>query len=316
MIDIENISSTNCSQFKDDLKVTASFPFRVKLNSIRVPTMAYGTIDLNRHITSLDITNKNFVPLTIFCLKHLRKLYIENTSFSKMNYRLPMEIDHFASTLTELSIFHTKLTHLSEQIGKLKYLRSLELINTSLMTLPDSIGNLSSLILLDLRENQLISLPKTIRNIPSLSRIMLKNNPNFESAKSLDGLSNLAFLGIDSCSMKRLPFNLPHLSTLYMSDNQLTSLAGISSLGNETNERKYFNFYKNRIEVITPEIQDVNNLFWLKLNHNLLHALPFDLYCTTTLRYLFIGNNQFSTDELNTIVATFNITNPNLYLEI
>ncbi|CAF0952583.1 unnamed protein product [Rotaria sordida] len=314
-VSFRNNSSINCSQYKDDYAVLLSFPFHVDLNPLlQIPRRTNGLMDAKERIYYLNIINQKYVPLTIYCLKYLQKLYIRNTSFYNTNHQLPIEIDYLASTLTHLSIYDTKITHLPEQIGKLKYLQSLELVNTNLITLPNSIGNLSSLIVLYLPNNKLISLPKTIKNIQSLSQIVLKNNPYLHSIQSLNYLSKLKALQTDNCPIETLPLYLPQLTDLHMSKNNLTNLIGIRTLGYKTNHRKFFYFNNNHIQSIPPQIQYVKNLYFLNLDYNHLISLPLDIFNVTTLHYLYIRYNNFSVIELKAIIEKFNITHPYMKL--
>ncbi|CAF3032436.1 unnamed protein product, partial [Rotaria sp. Silwood2] len=180
MIVFRNNSLTNCSQYTDDYEVLVSFPFHVALNPLsQIFKNTNGLMDANEHIYYLNIINQKYVPLTVYCLKYLQKLYIRKTS-----------------------IYDTRITHLPEQISKLKHLQSLELVNTNLIALPNGIGNLSSLTLLYLPNNKLTSLPKTIKNIRLLSQIVLKNNPYLRSIQSINGLSNLRVLQTDNCPIE------------------------------------------------------------------------------------------------------------------
>ncbi|CAF3293964.1 unnamed protein product, partial [Rotaria sp. Silwood2] len=243
MIVFRNNSLTNCSEYTDDYEVLVSFPFHVALNPLsQIFKNTNGLMDANEHIYYLNIINQKYVPLTVYCLKYLQKLYIRKTSFYNTDYQLPIEIIHLASTLTTLGIYDTRITHLPEQISKLKHLQSLELVNTNLIALPNGIGNLSSLTLLYLPNNKLTSLPKTIKNIRLLSQIVLKNNPYLRSIQSINGLSNLRVLQTDNCPIERLPLHLPQLTDLHMSKNNLSHLIGIRTLGYKTNNSKYFYF--------------------------------------------------------------------------
>ncbi|CAF3522069.1 unnamed protein product [Rotaria sp. Silwood1] len=316
MIAFRNSSSINCSQYIDDYEVLVTFPFHVVLNPLtQVFKKTNGLMNAKEHIYYLNIIDQNYVPLTVYCLTHLEKLYIRNTSFYNTDHQLPIEIDHLASTLTNLGIYNTRVTHLPEQIGKLKHLQSLELVNTNLMALPNGIDGLSSLTLLFLPNNKLISLPKTIKNIRSLSQIVLKNNPYLHSIQSLNGLSNLRILQTDNCPIERIPLYLPQLTDLYMSKNNLSHLIGIRTLGYKTNSSKYFYFNNNRIQSVPPQIKHVNNLYFLNLDYNHLISLPLDIFSIPTLHYLYIRNNDFSVIELKAIVNKFNATHPymNLY---
>jgi Leucine-rich repeat (LRR) protein len=276
-------------------------------------------MNTNENIYYLNIADQEFVPNTVFCLKFLQELYVRNTGFFEFEpdddfvRQLPPEIERLA-LLKYFDVFDTKVTHLPEQIGKLTHLEGLTFFNTGLVALPDSIGNLSSLIFLDLSKNKLTSLPTTIAKSRSLGYVNLENNLKLRSVQSLNGLPNLYNLSTIYCPIERLPLDLPELSGLHMYNNNLTDLIGIGTLGNKTTDLKWFGFTMNRIRFIPPSIHYVCNLEGLDLDDNQLRTLPTELFNMTTLRYLDIRNNPFSSDELEAIVAKFNTTNPSLHL--
>jgi Leucine-rich repeat (LRR) protein len=180
------------------------------------------------------------------------------------------------------------------------------------MSLPDSIGDLSSLAFLYLPNNNLKSLPKTIKNLRSLQQLTLSNNRYLYSIEPLNGLPSLRILNTRHCPILVLPQNLPQLTDLYMSNNSLTKLAAIETLGTATNNKKSFYFDMNYIESVPPQIQEVKNLFWLTLNQNKLKDLPTDIFKVTTLSYLNIQRNDFDQRDLKTIVFNFHNSNPNV----
>lgn len=242
-------------------------------------------------------------------MKHLQELHIRRSSFLQLNYEIPNEIEHLASTLTVLTIYSTKVEHLSQKIGKLTKLETLMLSKTNLTALPNSIGNLISLSRLSLPNNKLTSLPGTMKNLQALINIELDNNPFLHSIDSLSGLANLEYLQASRCSIECIPFDLPNLNALYLTRNNISDLFGVHTLGYKSNALKNFYLNQNSIHSVSPEIQKVRNLHWLNLDNNYLSDLPCDIFDISTLRYLYIRNNNFTVNVLNNIVAKFNITN-------
>lgn len=314
-LEIEDVRQPkiDCSQYINDNHITDLFPFTVHINPItQTSTTTFAKMNKNYNIISMKIVNKKCVPSIIYCLKHLSKLEVINTSFCDFKQGLPAEIEYFASSLIHLHIYNTTITHLPEQIGKLKNLQTLKFSDTGLTSLPDSIGNLRSLNFLFLSNNNLTSLPVTIKNLQALQQITLANNPYLHSVQSLNGLPALRILNTKHCLIQILPRNLPQLTDLYMSNNNLTKLTGIETLGNGTNTRKSFYFDKNHIRTISPRIQYVRNLYRLHLYQNELDNLPTDIFNITTLSYLNIQRNDFSPEDLKTIVSKFHDKIPNL----
>ncbi len=305
------ISQAN-SSVENDEDIVTSDEFTVPINPINRNSKSYASA-YNGHIIHLEVIDKKFIPSTIFGLKYLKRLEIKNTCFYPCDRQeIPSHIEYLASSLTELSISDTRITHLPKQIGKLKRLQALKLSNTGLNSLPDSIGDLSLLAMLYLPNNNLKSLPVTIKNLRSLQQITLTNNPHLRSIQPLNGLPALRILDTRHCPIEVLPQNLPRLTDLSMTNNSLTKLSGIETLGRGTNSKKFFYFDKNHIKFIPTQILQVKNLFRLNLNHNQLDNLPEDISKITTLSYLNIQHNPFDPQDLKKIVSRLHNTNPNL----
>ncbi len=300
----------NCSMVENDEAAVTSDEFTVLLNPKNKSSKSYGMTDNNRHVTHLKIIDENFISPIIFALKYLEVLEIQNNSRAYCN--LPPEIECLASSLYDLTIRNTKITYLPNEIGKLTNLKILILSNTGLMYLPDSIGDLSSLVLLYLPNNRLKSLPATIKNLRSLKKIILTNNPYLHSIEPLNYLPILESLNAKHCSIKILPRNLSQLIDLNMSNNNLTDLTNIETLGYGNNNKKSFKFDKNSIQSIPFEIKNVTNLSLLNLNHNRLKRLPISMFNMKKLDKLYIANNNFSDDYLEQSIKIFKSTNPKL----
>ncbi|CAF1327795.1 unnamed protein product [Adineta steineri] len=314
-------SPLDCTQFNNDYEILSSFSFVTHLNPISPSELqTYGLMDSNENVYKLNIANEKFTPLTVFCLKSLRELYIRNTSFYEFELddnsirALPSEIE-FLSSLQYWYVYDTPVAHLPEQIGRLTNLEFLVLSNTGLIDLPNSIGDLSLLKHLCLPLNKLTSLPTTLGNLRNLIYMDLNSNPQLCSVQSLKGLPRLRILDTSNCSIERLPSNLPNLDTLNMQYNNLTDLVNIRTLGNDTPMPKIFHFSKNRIHSLPPQIGYVRNLYYLDLSHNKLASSPSDILNITTLCYLDIRNNVFSGTDLPKLVTMFNTTNPKLILQ-
>ncbi len=245
--------------------------------------------------------------MTIFGLIKLKQLEIRNTCFFPCNKTtIPSDIQCLSSSLTELGIYNTKITHLPDTIGGLHHLTTLKLSNTGLTSLPDTIGNLSSLTFLYLPNNNLTSLPITIRYLKLLRKLTLTNNPYLHSIEPINNLPSLQILDTRYCSIEILPQNLSQLTTLYMTNNKLTKLTGIETLGNGTNSPKFLYFDKNHIQSLSPAIDQVKNLRELHLNNNQLRSLPVNIRHISTLRHLSIDNNSINSNELKEIYSRFN----------
>ncbi len=297
----------DCSQYENDDQVEKSFPFSVNFKSLKTSTTS-GIKHANGNIIHLKIVNEQYVPPSVFCLEDLQELYVRNTKFLNFLHGFPIQL--LPQSITRLTIQDTIVANLTEQIGKLKCLKWLELSNTGLMILPKSIGGLSSLTHLNLQNNKLTSLPTTIKNTRSLLVLILNNNPHLRSIQSINGHPNLKVLRTHNCPIEQIPVNLPLLTDLSMSNNSLTDLFDIQTLGDEAKDIKSFNFYGNSIRHLSPQIRQVNNLDILNLDRNKMYSLPSDIFNLTKLKFLYIRNNYFNHKELNETVSRFKDTYP------
>ncbi|CAF2099479.1 unnamed protein product [Rotaria magnacalcarata] len=162
----------------------------------------------NQTVYKLNIFNDTAVLSAVFCLQSLKHFYLD---------RLP--------------ISDAEVTHLPSQFGKLEYLVSLELSNTDLVSLPNTMANLWSLSMLYLSNSKLTTLPVAIGKIKSLTCINLDNSTNICSIQSINGLPNLHMLSTLNCGITNILLNLPNICYLDMSNNRLTNLVGIKTLG-------------------------------------------------------------------------------------
>ncbi|CAF1206489.1 unnamed protein product [Adineta steineri] len=262
----QEYSSADCTKYANDDEVYKSFPFELDFNSSkRKSSKTYAEKNANGNIIVLNINKQEYVPPSVFCLAELQELHIQRTKFRTFDLGLPIAIERLASTLINLTISDTPISYLPEQIGRLKRLQELKLLNTSLTTLPNSIGKLSSLVHLNLRGNKLISLPSTIINTHSLQTLILNNNADLRSIEALNGHSNLKVLQADNCQIERIPLNLSKLTDLKMSNNSLTDLSNIHTLGDKTNILVCFLQSQCIIARILTEVQpDARFISWIQ----------------------------------------------------
>jgi Leucine-rich repeat (LRR) protein len=305
--------SADCSIYNKDHEIVYSFPFNVTIDSpCKKITKSYSKTDDNGNIEHLYIANETFVPCKVFCLKHLKSLSVYNTPFHDFNFQLPAEIELLAHSLKHLTIHNVSITRLPKQIGKLINLMRLEITNTGLASVPDDFGNLTSLEILNLSDNNLTKLPTTITNIRKLTHLKLNNNFNLRTIQTLNGHSSLTSLETNNCSIKYIPLNLPKLTTLYMSNNNLSDIINITTLGYASSNEKSFYLDNNQIKFIPNQIRLVENLAFLYLDHNQLSYLCPNFFNITVLRYLCISNNHFSGDDLKKYKDEFMAKNPKL----
>ena len=139
---------------------------------------------------------------------------------------LPEEINRLRSILT-LDIHNCTFSRIPDTIGELTTLTTLRLTNTQITRLPATIGRLTNLTLLDIDNNNLISLPKEISQLINLQTFFAKNNKLSKLPEEICELKYLNDLQLDNNILTSLPNEigkLTNLSTLTLENNQLSKV--------------------------------------------------------------------------------------------
>ena len=192
--------------------------------------------------------------------------------------------------------------NLPSELFSLTNLKTLILVNCGLETLPESIGQLGGLEELTLVGNRLNSLPPTMNLLQNLRQLDVSNNLPFTSLDALNGLSKLFSVRAINCSIDHLPLHISYLHTFDLSNNNLTSLAGIETLIARTDPNNYpgstFSFNYNQITSI-PTIIEKCSMTTLNLKANKLTTLPEEIFKMQFLSWLNVENNMFSDKKRN-----------------
>ena len=308
--DFPGFTVFDCSLFPPDLPFRGKFaapyfldPFSTSLHS--------GSILINE---KNDIFIRNVVrPVSsaevIFCVKHSSDLPVLSARAAR---RLRASLKRLTSFFTDIDIHDYPLLEIPDYVRAYTLLHTLKLDNVSLTDIPDFLGDLPSLRILILSRNPIKSLPPSLLNLKHLKQLTLDNNPHLLSLNGIDGHPSLMILIARNCSIERLPRHLPKLTALYLSDNQLSDLDGIDTLGFDSLKEKSFSFDGNQILSVPQEIHSVRNLALLNLNGNQLSQLPGELKQMPALFRLSIERNCFRPHTLQLMVEAFNQTHPRL----
>ena len=168
---------------------------------------------------------------------------------------------------TELDLRGIDLTSLPPEIGQLNNLTSLFLEDNQLKSLPPEIGQLTNLTRLDLEDNDLTSLPPEITQLTNLTELDLGGNRQLEFK--------------DIC----MAFASFPKSIRIDADNKYAS-----------NEDENILLIKvdGGLEILPPEIGQLDNLTTLDLEDNDLTSLPPEIGQLTNLTRLDLDNNQLT----------------------
>jgi leucine-rich repeat protein SHOC2 len=318
-----DLSNNICNEFID-------IPKNIEI--LNLSFNRFSTINISglKKLYNFNISDNQLVDFTLSDCCDLHSLYLS----SNMLVSLPDDICF--SKLVTLDVFSNQLISFPEKIGNLHSLVDLLAYSNEIESLPDSFGLLTNLCHLDLSKNKLSILPHTIGGLnklknfdlsfnnlielspsigsmSSLECLDLSNNDLESIPKEMENLKNLNELKIFNCKLTLLDFNIPTLTFLDISNNQLDDIYNIgnfvnlnilhlqnneiveipSSIGNLTN-LEIFNIEGNRISDIPPEIGNLVKMIDINLSHNEISEIPPEFFNMLNVRMLYFSGNKIS----------------------
>lgn len=247
-------------------------------------------------LTSLNLSNNNFgsFPNEITSLSNLRTLNFGGSNLSS----IPAEIIGLTN-LTSLSLTSNNINTIPNEIANLVNLTSLNLSTNPITIIPNVLSSLTKLETLHLEALQLTEFPSVVTSIPSLVNLYLSNNPLMTGTipASIENLTKLSTFYMYSTGISgEIPVELGNIPTLYnlrLNNNNLTGEIP-ESIGNLTS-LYYLYLYNNKLTGTIPSsFENANNLDYLYLYNNELSGEIPDEIANSSIRYLFIDNNNFA----------------------
>jgi Leucine-rich repeat (LRR) protein len=227
-------------------------------------------------VVRLELRDRNsVVPSGIFCLKKLQYLSISDMSFS--DGVVPDTLANFRQ-LHSLNIYNTLITNFTDKLASLFQLSSLNIVGCSLSQLPN------------------------LEDMANLQYVNLDNN----QLSQVDGLNNVYSLDLSNNLLTEIPtVTSPETVTfLYMNNNPLKHVMTLGLFMNAY----YVRLYNTSISFVPPAIDKLQRLYSLDLSFNKLTYLPTNIMKLTNLQYLYLTNNSFSNDMIQTLRSEFNRT--------
>lgn len=245
-------------------------------------------------LRSCDLTEN---PVTSFdyrgnVLSNLTSLSLNKAKLSS----LPIEFLKTLQKLEKLELNENNLTSLPPQIKYLKKLVHLSAANNKIDSVPNEIEFLTNLKSLDLHCNNISNLPAQISKLElttlNISSNLLGYDAGFNNYAESPLSKSLLFLNVadNNLSAEMLPlFNYNNrLKIINLSYNDISD---ISSLNLPTLTELYLS--GNNITSLPGEIfQRMKSLKVIMLNGNKLMSLPSELSQLTNLTVLDVGSNQ------------------------
>lgn len=160
--------------------------------------------------------------------KNRHELVLSGASVSELIEKSGLDKNLFnLHNLNYLSITHTRLQEVPDEIEKLTNLTTLVLHTNEIAELPGAIAKLAKLKVLDCSMNKLTSLPRELCDHSHLSTINLASNL-LRDVPSLSLCTNLSILDLSSNRLQAFPdvchTELAHLSEIHINGNQITEI--------------------------------------------------------------------------------------------
>ena len=264
-----------------------SIPFKLNLNNY-LSTGLLPEIDRLSNICELTIDRNNLttIPAAIGRLFSLNSLNIGNNQLSSLpDISRLKKLEYFYA-------YNNKLTNITSQLVKLTKLKEIRLERNQISVLSESIGNLVELVSLNLADNRLQKLPDSIDRCNKLKELKLSRNQLSELPETFGHLINLQDLGLQSNHLQELPASLTiqcrKIQYLDLSHNRISKLP--ETFGNLTKLR-YLYLQSNMIQELPASMANLVDLCWINLNLNPIEDLSMFQHLPKLHTLMLFGTN-------------------------
>ena len=240
---------------------------------------------------NLSSNKFNFIPKSIFCLKHLvfldmsdnRIKFIDEILFGKLY------------SIRNLNLSRNNIKYIPETISNMSDLEELNFSKNEIINLPHELIYLKYLKKLDISWNKIrLIQPNYFSNLYSLEELYCNNNlitniNNIDNFNAFDSIMNLKILNISYNQLnKYIVFRqIPNLEKLNISNNKLENILGL----NLCQKLYEINCSNNKIKIFPEDFILIKNLQTLNMQGNELDNLPTLICLMNNLTSLNISFN-------------------------
>ncbi|XP_035665254.1 leucine-rich repeat and death domain-containing protein 1-like [Branchiostoma floridae] len=210
------------------------------------------------------------VPSGVCSLPYLEVLSVGNNKLSTF----PPGVEKLQK-LRKLYINGNQLTEVPSGVCSLPNLEELSVYNNKLSTFPPGVEKLQKLRELYIYGNQLMEVPSGVCSLPNLEVLSVGNNPIRRLPDDVTRLARLKTLSVNSCQFDEFPRQVLQLKTL-------EKLYAGQSVG-------------QKFDMVPDEVGNLQHLWFLALENNLLRTLPSTMSHLHNLREVQLWNNKFDT---------------------
>ncbi|XP_035665248.1 leucine-rich repeat receptor-like protein kinase PEPR1 [Branchiostoma floridae] len=216
------------------------------------------------------LPNLEVLDVSVCSLPNLEVLNVDNNNLSAF----PPGVEKLQK-LRGLGINDNQLTEVPSGVCSLPNLEALGVGNNKLSTFPPGVEKLQKLRVLHIYGNQLTEVPSGVCSLPNLELLNVSNNPIRRLPNDVTRLTRLKNLDVHCCQFDEFPRQVLQLKTL-------EKLYAGQSVG-----RKF--------DMVPDEVGNLQHLWYLALENNLLRTLPSTMSRLHNLREVHLWNNKFDT---------------------
>ena len=265
---------------------------------------------------------------SVFELPHLKTLILTlKDSIQSIHCQFPNN-----SKLKNLKI-RGNLKTLTNSLGNLQNLESLDLAYNNLDCLPESIGNLKNLKSLDVKYSNLTKLPDQISQLSNLEILDITNNRITELPKSFGKLSKLKTLKAERNDISILPKSFTKCQDISRLNLGLNLKLELPEKIGRLTSLEHLDIIYSGVSYLPESIGSLKNLKVLRLNNrngwkenlqkdgrkkrfpNDIKHLPTSFASLTKLQEVSLSENRNVSDEVLNLMLNSQSKNLKLYLE-
>jgi internalin A len=276
----------DCEQYANDMEILAQFPFYVTLDYKKQgPGISMAILDeTGTSVSMIQLKEAGaIVPDSVFCLKNLGSLSVENMRF--VDDIVPDALANLQK-LFHLSFLKMPISKITDKLNTLQGLQSITIDNCSLSDMPSLSG------------------------MYKLYSVSLPNN----RLSKLEGLTNVSSLHLYKNQFTQIPTSeLPgNLRMLNMNYNPVENMDIITTYVNMTDLR----LSQTKIPSIPEGISELQYLSFLDVSFGQLTNVPETISKIPKLQFLVIYGNKITDEVVGAIKANFSSNRPTVNLLI
>ncbi|KAJ9590157.1 hypothetical protein L9F63_016713, partial [Diploptera punctata] len=260
-----------------------------------MPIVGINMVDILKKHEHLSLSRNNLERLygELTELNCLRTLNIRHNKVKSSG--IPAELFRLEE-LTTLDLSHNNLKEVPEGLERARSLLVLNLSHNHIESIPHALFmHLTDLLFLDLSSNKLETLPPQTRRLANLQTLVLNHNPlghfQLRQLPSLMSLETL-YMRDTQRTLSNIPGSMDSLTNLRELDLAQNALPKVPEALYSLRNLRRLNLSDNEITELSQTIEMWQQLRTLNLCRNKLTALPASLCKITTLKQLFVNDNE------------------------